>query len=124
MLTKKLPTIYANIDSQSARAPREWPRFMTARVAADYSDTSAWTIRRHIRPCGKRGRSFVYAIEDVENWMRGEAFEPRVASASPVVVRRSGSPSTTSFVKIREHERSRHREAPTALDVKRNDMAA
>ena len=124
MLTKNLPTVYANIDEQNARAPREWPRFMTARVAADYSDTSPWTIRRHVRPCGKRGRSFVYAIEDVENWMRGEAFEPRVTSASPLVMRRSGSPSTTSIAKNRELGRSRHRESPTVLDVNRNNMAA
>jgi hypothetical protein len=44
---------------------------MTARVAADYADSSPWTIRRHVRPCGRRGRSFVYAIESVEEWMRG-----------------------------------------------------
>jgi hypothetical protein len=50
---------------------------MTARVAADYADTSPWTIRRHVRPCGRRGRTLVFAIEDVESWMKGE----------PVVVR-------------------------------------
>ncbi len=50
------------------RMPRAWPRYMTARVAADYADTSAWTIRRHVPPCGRRGRSFVYAIEDVERF--------------------------------------------------------
>jgi hypothetical protein len=124
MQTKKLSTIYSNIDAQNPRAPREWPRFMSARVAADYSDTSPWTIRRHIQPCGKRGRSYVYAIEDVENWMRGEAFEPRMTSASAAVARRSGVPSTTSFVKIREHERLPRREASTVLDANRNDMAA
>jgi hypothetical protein len=45
---------------------------MTARVAADYSDSSPWTIRRHVRPCGRRGRTFVYSIESVEEWMRGQ----------------------------------------------------
>lgn len=60
-------------DDQTERAPREWPRFMTARVAADYCDTSPWTIRRNVVPCGRRGRSFVYAIEAVESWMRGAA---------------------------------------------------
>jgi hypothetical protein len=54
------------------RAPRAWPRFMTARVAADYCDTSPWIIRRYLRPCGRRGRCFIYSIETVEAWMRGE----------------------------------------------------
>lgn len=54
------------------RAPRSWPRYMTARVAADYADASVWTIRRNVRPCGRRGRAFVYAIEDVERWMCGQ----------------------------------------------------
>lgn len=58
-------------DQRTDRAPRAWPRFMTARVAADYSDSSPWTIRRHVRPCGRRGRTFVYAIEAIEEWMRG-----------------------------------------------------
>jgi hypothetical protein len=57
--------------SPNDRAPRAWPRFMTARVAADYADSSPWTIRRHVRPCGRRGRTFIYAIESIEEWMRG-----------------------------------------------------
>jgi hypothetical protein len=65
---------------QADRAPRVWPKFMTARVAADYSDSSPWTIRRHVRPCGRRGRTLVYAIESVEEWMRGESLT--VASPS------------------------------------------
>ena len=64
------------------RAPRAWPRFMTARVAADYADTSPWTIRRHVPPCGRRGRSFVYAIEDVDvpGW---EPIGPQKANPGP-----------------------------------------
>lgn len=64
-----------------ARAPRAWPRFLTARVAADYCDTSRWTIRRHVPPCGRRGRTLIFAIEDVERWMRGEAIVPAQASS-------------------------------------------
>lgn len=71
----------ADRDAHARRAPRTWPRYMTARVAADYCDTSPWTIRRHIEPCGRRGRAFIYAIETVETWMRGTAF--RNASDSP-----------------------------------------
>ena len=67
--------------SGEARDGRAWPRYMTARVAARYADTSPWTIRRHVRPCGRRGRSFVFAIEDVESWMKGE---PLVVRVEPV----------------------------------------
>ena len=63
----------AAADGQAERALRPWPRFVTARVAADYCDTSPWTIRRHVRPCGRRGRVYVFAIEDVERWARGQA---------------------------------------------------
>ena len=69
-----LQKFYGSIEAPLDRAPRAWPRYMTARVAADYSDTSRWTIRRHIRPCGRRGRTFVYAIEAIEEWMRGASF--------------------------------------------------
>ena len=72
-MTRDLPTMYGfEPDNRTDRAPRAWPKFMTARVAADYSDTSPWTIRRHVRPCGKRGRTLVFSIESVEAWMRGE----------------------------------------------------
>jgi hypothetical protein len=77
-VTRDLPTMYGfEPDSRTDRAPRAWPKFMTARVAADYSDTSPWTIRRHVRPCGKRGRTLVFSIESVEAWMRGEPTVPR-----------------------------------------------
>jgi hypothetical protein len=67
-----LPTFYGfQPGTDEARAPRAWPRFMTARVAADYADSSPWTIRRHVQPCGRRGRTFIYAIEAIEQWMRG-----------------------------------------------------
>lgn len=63
--------------ARDSRAPRTWPRYMTARVAADYADTSSWTIRRHVQPCGRRGRSFIYSIESIEAWMQGEALRGR-----------------------------------------------
>lgn len=68
-----LATMYGFQSDPPGRAPRAWPRFMTARVAADYADSSPWTIRRHVRPCGRRARTFIYAIESVEEWMRGQA---------------------------------------------------
>jgi hypothetical protein len=69
-------------ESTTGRAPRAWPRFMTARVAADYADSSAWTIRRHVRPCGRRGRTFIYSIEAIEEWMRGMSTARRNEEAS------------------------------------------
>lgn len=59
-------------DREPDRALRPWPKYITARLAADYCDTSPWTIRRHVRPCGRRGRIYIYAIEDIERWMRGQ----------------------------------------------------
>jgi hypothetical protein len=83
-----LPVMYGfEGEPGRARAPRAWPRFMTARVAADYADSSPWTIRRHVRPCGRRGRSFVYAIESVEEWMRG--LHVKHAAEQPTVEHRS-----------------------------------
>lgn len=72
-LRAPLRRFYGELDAPIDRAPRAWPTYMTARVAADYSDTSPWTIRRKVPPCGRRGRSFVYSIEAVEQWMRGSA---------------------------------------------------
>jgi hypothetical protein len=66
------------------RAPRTWPRYMTARVAADYADTSSWTIRRHVPPCGRRGRSYIYSIESVEAWMQGDMLRDRNSDPRPV----------------------------------------
>lgn len=65
------------------RVPRPWPRYMTARVAADFSSTSPWTIRRNVQPCGQRGRALIYAIEDVERWMRGDSL-PRATAPLPL----------------------------------------
>jgi hypothetical protein len=73
-----LTTMYGFQPEPPGRAPRAWPRFMTARTAADYADSSPWTIRRHVRPCGRRGRTFVYAIESVEEWMRGHSTVPQL----------------------------------------------
>ena len=88
-----LPVMYGfQPGTQQGRAPRAWPRFMTARVAADYADSSPWTIRRHVRPCGRRGRTFVYAIESVEEWMRGMGVAQ--AADSEPVMRRTPQPTT------------------------------
>jgi len=65
------------LDVDNERAMRPWPRYVTAHVAADYCDTSPWTIRRHLRPCGRRGRVYVYSLEDVERWMRGQPLAAR-----------------------------------------------
>jgi hypothetical protein len=78
------------------RMPRAWPRYMTARVAADYADTSPWTIRRHVRPCGRRGRSFIYAIEDVEQWMRGQPIGAPIVTEERVVRQQLNPPMPRS----------------------------
>ncbi len=97
------------VQQPADRVPRAWPRYMTARFAADYADTSPWTIRRHVRPCGRRGRSFVYAIEDVERWMRGQPL------ASPVIgdegaVRQQPTPADASLERVRAIARARRDE--------------
>lgn len=79
--TSRVQRFYGQLDSQPERALRPWPTYMTARVAADYSDTSPWTIRRNVQPCGRRGRTFVYSIDAVEQWMRG-ASSQRTAATS------------------------------------------
>lgn len=86
---------WASLDPTGARAPRAWPPFMTAKVAADYCDTSPWTIRRHVTPCGKRGRTFVYAIEAVEAWMRGTTIAPRRREAPRNIATTSGATATS-----------------------------
>jgi hypothetical protein len=60
------------LEADNERAMRPWPRYVTARVAADYCDASPWTIRRHLQPCGRRGRIYIYSLEEVERWMRGQ----------------------------------------------------
>lgn len=122
--TRNPASVLVDVNESTPRAPREWPRFMTARVAADYCDTSPWTIRRHVRPYGRRGRSFVYAIEDVERWMCGTALGVDSASSGSSSTRRSGPPSAKSISTIRELGRSRNRDAASGLDVNRADVAA
>ncbi len=105
------------------RAPRAWPRFMTARVAADYADTSPWTIRRHVRPCGRRGRSFVYAIEDVERWMRGQPIASAVADEEPMG-RNAPTPVSAALARIRAIARGEEiseRDDAVAIDEGRGD---
>lgn len=85
------------------RSPRPWPRFMTASVAADYAHTSPWTIRRHVRACGRRGRALVFAIEDVDRWMQGEA----LAQAAPAPSRPSPRPAPSSAASAVSLERIR-----------------
>lgn len=97
-------------EQRSDRAPRVWPKFMTARVAADYSDSSPWTIRRHVRPCGRRGRTFVYAIESVEEWMRGETLTvTSQRNDVPVSKPRSSVRKTSSLKRIRDLAKPRDR---------------
>lgn len=98
------------------RAPRAWPRYMTARVAADYADASPWTIRRHVPPCGRRGRSFIYAIDDVEIWMRGDA--SRRNEAAPTVSK-ARVPNTTRARDLAKTDRS-----GTSIAAKDTDVAA
>lgn len=101
------------------RTPRAWPRYMTARVAAEYADTSPWTIRRHVRPCGRRGRSFVYAIEDVERWMRGQPIASPV-TADEGVTRQQPAPVDASIERVRALARNRRDEPAADLaDVER-----
>lgn len=106
-----LPVMYGfQPGNQDGRAPRAWPRFMTARVAADYADSSPWTIRRHVRPCGRRGRSFVYAIESVEDWMRGTG-AAQARDADPIAKPRGA----------RNDRRDLAIDAPSAPSVARRD---
>ncbi|MFN0246123.1 MAG: helix-turn-helix domain-containing protein [Kofleriaceae bacterium] len=80
---------------------------MTARVAADYCDTSPWTIRRHIRPCGRRGRSHVFSKESVEAWMRGNPVTVRNGAAS-VAAAASSLARIHSLAEYRQRRRGDH----------------
>jgi len=82
VVERKAAARWTGVAGRETRAPRAWPVFMTARVAADYCDTSPWTIRRHVEPCARRGRNFIYSIESVEAWMRGDAAMLRPNEAS------------------------------------------
>ena len=89
-----LRRFYGQVETPSDRAPRAWPKYMTARVAADYSDTSPWTIRRNVQPCGRRGRTFVYSIDAVEQWMRGASLAPSREHAPAQPAKRPSTKST------------------------------
>jgi hypothetical protein len=86
---------------EAAATVHPWPRFMTARVAARYSATSPWTVRRHVRACGRRGRLLVYAIEDVDQWMRGEPIERVAPEIVPIGNRAAPSTSEIALARIR-----------------------
>jgi hypothetical protein len=94
------------------RAPRGWPKFMTARVAADYSDSSPWTVRRHVRPCGRRGRTLVYSIESVETWMRGHTIAQRGEAAPSSSIPRPTVPNAASLARIRDLAKTRKGDRP------------
>ncbi len=98
-----LATMYGFQPEPPGRAPRAWPRFMSARVAADYADSSPWTIRRHVRPCGRRARTFIYSIESVEEWMRGQ------------------TPTRQSETPASKPRRSNGRRASDARDLAKSD---
>lgn len=119
----KLSTVLSAVD-RTERAAREWPRFMTARVAADYADTSPWTIRRNVAPCGRRGRSFVYAIETVETWMRGTALADRAPLVIGAIARPVGPSSSESVARVRDLRRSSDGESTQRLESVDGDMAA
>lgn len=106
------------VGNVEGRAPRAWPRFMTARVAADYSDTSPWTIRRHVRPCGRRGRTFVYSIESVEEWMRGQA-PGLLRDDAPI-----SKPRSTRSNLRRDRELAKADRAEPIVNERENDVAA
>lgn len=113
------------LKSNEDRAPRAWPRFMTARVAADYCDTSPWTIRRHIQPCGRRGRCFIYSIESIETWMRGQAVKPaRADDAAAPAKARQARPNVASIARIRKVARSEREDRTTPLARKDALVAA
>jgi hypothetical protein len=100
------------------RAPRAWPRFMTARVAADYCDSSVWTIRRHVRPCGKRGRTLIYSLESVEAWMRGNADAPRAKDAPRNI---AATPSTAAASLARVHSLAEYRQRERGVHLVGDD---
>ncbi len=110
-----VPRMWSPTQTGGDRAPRAWPRFMTAKIAADYSDTSTWTVRRNVKPCGRRGRSLVYTIDSVEAWMRGAAIEHGqnlTTAATGMPTRKDGS-----IARIRDLGRARvdgDRRAPLA----------
>ena len=115
------PVFYGfQAESPSGRAPRAWPRFMTARVAADYADSSPWTIRRHVRPCGRRGRTFIYSIESIEEWMRGMSAARGNDDAADEA--RRASPNRATRGNARDRDASELNE--THIAVRRDDMAA
>jgi hypothetical protein len=95
---------------------------MTAKVAADYSDTSSWTVRRHVTPCGRRGRTLVYSIEAVEAWMRGNAIVPRRRDAP----RNIASPSrvANSVARVRSLAEFRQRQQGDHLADADDDVTA
>jgi len=87
---------------------------MTARVAADYADVSPWTIRRHVRACGRRGRAFVYSIEELERWMRGHP----IASSAVLgqdTPRHEPAPADASIKRIRSLARGAGAETRSEL---------
>lgn len=74
---------------------------MTARVAAQYAHTSPWTIRRNVTACGRRGRSFVYSIDDIDRWMRGAPVAVLVVGQESGRRRDAPVPMSVSIARIR-----------------------
>lgn len=87
----------------SGHAARPWPRFMSARVAAEYARTSPWTIRRHVRAHGRRGRALVFTLEEVDRWMEGEALAvPEGEQGRATRARAPSAAASSSLSRIRE----------------------
>jgi hypothetical protein len=101
---------------------RAWPKFMTARVAAEYSHSSPWTIRRHVQPCGRRGRSFVYSLESVDAWMRGEPVARRNEASQAIPAVRASVPNAASLTRIRDLAKPERRHA--AVEPDKDHVAA
>ena len=116
---------WISLDPNADRAPRAWPKFMTARVAADYCDTSKWTIRRHVTPCGRRGRVLVYSLESIEQWMRGQVISKSMNRNSEITLPRpSTGASVVSISRIRKIAKHRHCDEATRLVHGDGDVAA
>lgn len=90
---------------------RPWPAHMTAAMAARYGGVSRWTIYRHVPPSGRRGRTRVYALADVDRWLAGEPLAagdtatPSAATQSHARDRAPASSRESAITRIRDAAR-------------------
>jgi len=62
-------------------SPYGWPPLLRTSVAAKYVQRSKWTLFRAVKEgelaaIGRRGKSLVFARDDLDRWMRGEPVNP------------------------------------------------